>query len=107
MESLLRTISHKSEAVGKAFEVREMSAKGQAALIDAKAEGVDGVRQAAIVCHHCVAEWQDESTDDIMANASFALILELSSVAIDLGGGQIPLKERAKKSKAARAKRSG
>lgn len=104
MKSQLKTKKFESHSLGRTVNIREMSAKGQAALMDAKEQGLSNIESAAHVVKHGVPEFSKESVESLLENMSLDMIMELSTAVLDLSGTGEPVGTRAKNSEAGQAK---
>ena len=86
MKCYLRTKSVKIQALGATLEMREMSAAGQAAIMDALEAKESQLHIAGITAKHCVVPWADEAVDEIISNVSAEALTEISAAAADLSG---------------------
>jgi hypothetical protein len=102
MKSTLKEKRVLCKALGRKILVQEMSAACHIALIDASAEGVESIPQAAIVASHCVPEF-DGTPEEILAKTNLAVLNELSRAASLLSGIDVDEIEPVKNSAADQA----
>ena len=87
---MLPELKHNSIIVksmgGIKLEVREMSARCYADVIDSRASGKNDFEIAAIVCRQCVPDWRDNEVDEILDSVSPEILIEVSNAITRFSG---------------------
>jgi len=86
MQSFLKTEKYECQSLKMTLELRELSARDQADIIDARAAGKSATDIASLTAQRGVIAWAEETPETVGASLSQSAMLEIASRVIEISG---------------------